>query len=50
MQKTKTQLTEDERRKNDPKLLEEIRLRRESRQTDVEWPDSTALIREDRDR
>ncbi len=47
---TKTQLTEDERRKNVPKLLEEIRLRRESRRTDVEWPDSTALIREDRDR
>ncbi|MEH2114255.1 FitA-like ribbon-helix-helix domain-containing protein [Nostoc sp.] len=46
----KTQHTEDERRKNVPKLLEEIRLRRESRQTDVEWPDSTALIREDRDR
>ncbi|HYX14103.1 MAG TPA: hypothetical protein VE944_07005 [Nostoc sp.] len=46
----KTQPTEDERRKNVPKLLEEIRLRRESRQTDVEWPDSTALIREDRDR
>ncbi|MDZ8029687.1 hypothetical protein [Nostoc sp. DedSLP04] len=50
LQKTKTQLTEDERRKNVPKLLEEIRLRRESRETDVEWPDSTALIREDRDR
>jgi plasmid stability protein len=50
LQKTKTQLTEDERRKNVPKLLEEIRLRRESRQTDVEWPDSTALIREDQDR
>ncbi|MDF5735383.1 MULTISPECIES: FitA-like ribbon-helix-helix domain-containing protein [unclassified Nostoc] len=50
LQKTKTQLTEDERRKNVPKLLEEIRLRRESRQTDLEWPDSTALIREDRDR
>ncbi|MEH2368225.1 hypothetical protein [Nostoc sp.] len=50
LQKTKTQLTEDERRKNVPKLLEEIRLRRESRHTDVEWPDSTALIREDRDR
>jgi antitoxin FitA len=46
----KTQLTEDERRKNVPKLLEEIRLRRESRRTDVEWPDSTVLIREDRDR
>ncbi|MFW9264217.1 hypothetical protein [Nostoc sp. CALU 546] len=50
LQKTKTQLTEDERRKNVPKLLEEIRLRRESRQTNVEWTDSTALIREDRDR
>ena len=50
LQKTKTQLTEEERRKNVPKLLEEIRLRRESRQTDGEWPDSTALIREDRDR
>ncbi|MEH2240539.1 FitA-like ribbon-helix-helix domain-containing protein [Nostoc sp.] len=47
---TKTQQTEEERRKNVPKLLEEIRLRRESRQTDGEWPDSTALIREDRDR
>jgi hypothetical protein len=46
----KTQPTEDERRKNVPKLLQEIRLRRESRRTDVEWPDSTALIREDRDR
>ncbi|MEH2422115.1 MAG: hypothetical protein V7K48_14705 [Nostoc sp.] len=46
----KTQQTEEEKRKNVPKLLEEIRLRRESRQTDVEWPDSTALIREDRDR
>lgn len=46
----KTLSMEDERRKNVPKLLEEIRLRRESRQTDLEWPDSTALIREDRDR
>ncbi|MBW4675845.1 MAG: hypothetical protein KME52_18040 [Desmonostoc geniculatum HA4340-LM1] len=46
----KMQPTEEERRKNVPKLLEEIRLRRESRRTDVEWPDSTALIREDRDR
>jgi plasmid stability protein len=48
--KTEAQQTEEERRKNVPKLLEEIRLRRESRQTDGEWPDSTALIREDRDR
>ncbi|MGF1991914.1 MAG: hypothetical protein RMY62_029165 [Nostoc sp. ZfuVER08] len=46
----KIQPTEDERRKNVPKLLEEISIRRESRRTDVEWPDSTALIREDRDR
>lgn len=50
LQKTKTQLTEDERRKNVPKLLEEMRLRREQLPTDIEWPDSTAMIREDRDR
>ena len=50
LQKRKTQLTEDERRKNVPKLLEEIRLRREQLPTDIEWPDSTAMIREDRDR
>lgn len=47
---TKTQPIQDERYKNVPKLLEETRLRRESRRTDMEWPDSTALIREDRDR
>lgn len=47
---TNTQPAEDERYKNVPKLLEEIRLRRESRRTDEEWPDSTALLREDRDR
>ncbi|MBD2596665.1 hypothetical protein H6G74_20355 [Nostoc spongiaeforme FACHB-130] len=47
---TTIQPTQDERYKNVPKLLEEIRLRRESRRTDVEWTDSTALIREDRDR
>ncbi|WP_448267910.1 FitA-like ribbon-helix-helix domain-containing protein [Nostoc sp. DSM 114159] len=46
----KTQQTEDEKRKNVPKLLEEIRLRREQLPTDIEWPDSTAMIREDRDR
>ena len=45
-----TQETEDQRRKNVPKLLEEIRRRRESLPTDVEWLDSTELIREDRDR
>ncbi|WP_341527101.1 Arc family DNA-binding protein [Nostoc sp. UHCC 0302] len=48
--RTKTQPTDDERRKNVLRLLEESRLRRESRRTDVEWPDSTELIREDRDR
>ena len=47
---TEAQQTEDERRKNVPKLLEEIRLRREARPSDIEWPDSTAMIREDRDR
>ncbi|WP_414752067.1 FitA-like ribbon-helix-helix domain-containing protein [Anabaena sp. CCY 9910] len=41
---------EQEKRKNVLKILEENRLRRESLRTDVEWPDSTALIREDRDR
>lgn len=50
LQKIKTQQIEAEKRKNVPKLLEEIRIRRESRRADVEWPDSTALIREDRDR
>ncbi|MEH2024223.1 FitA-like ribbon-helix-helix domain-containing protein [Nostoc sp.] len=48
--KTEAQQTEDEKRKNVPKLLEEIRLRREQLPTDIEWPDSTAMIREDRDR
>ncbi|MEH1907351.1 MAG: Arc family DNA-binding protein [Nostoc sp.] len=48
--KTETQQTEEERRKNVPKLLEEMRLRREQLPTDIEWPDSTAMIREDRDR
>ncbi|MEH2250735.1 FitA-like ribbon-helix-helix domain-containing protein [Nostoc sp.] len=48
--KTETQQTDEERRKNVPKLLEEIRLRREQLPTDIEWPDSTAMIREDRDR
>lgn len=48
--KIKTQETEDERRKNVLKLLEESRLRREKLPKDVEWPDSTAMLREDRDR
>ncbi|BAY43812.1 hypothetical protein SAMD00079811_13990 [Scytonema sp. HK-05] len=43
-------IAEEQRRKNLPKLLEESRRRREQLPTDVEWPDSTALIREDRDR
>ena len=47
---TKTQQTEEERRKNVLKLLEESRLRREKLPKDIEWPDSTALLREDRDR
>lgn len=45
-----TQETEDQRRKNVPKLLEEIRLRREQPPADIEWLDSTELIREDRAR
>lgn len=36
---------EQEKRKNVLKILEENRLRRENLRTDVEWPDSTALIR-----
>ncbi|MDZ8051749.1 MAG: FitA-like ribbon-helix-helix domain-containing protein [Aulosira sp. ZfuVER01] len=47
---TKTQETEDERRKNVLKLLEESRLRREKLPKDIEWPDSTVMLREDRDR
>ena len=47
---TQTQDTEDERRKNVLKLLEENRRRREQLSTDIEWSDSTAMIREDRDR
>ena len=31
-------------------ILDDIRRRREQLPTDIEWPDSTALIREDRDR
>ena len=46
----KTQPTEEERRKNVPKLLEEISRRRRVNPTDFGLPDSTELIREDRDR
>jgi plasmid stability protein len=47
---TQTVETEDRRRKDVPKLLGEIRLRREQRSAEAEWPDSTELIREDRAR
>lgn len=47
---TESQPTVDERYKNVPKLLEEISLRREQLPKDVEWPDSTEMIREDRNR
>jgi plasmid stability protein len=47
---TQAEETEEQKRQNVPKLLEEIRQRRENRRTDIEWLDSTAMIREDRDR
>lgn len=47
---TKTQQTEEKRRKNLLQLLEESRLRRENLPKYIEWLDSTALLREDRDR
>jgi len=47
---TKIQQTEDERRKNVLKLLEESSRRRRLNPTDFGLPDSTELIREDRDR
>ncbi len=50
---TEAQQTEEERRKNVPQLLEvleESRRRREQLPTNIEWLDSTAMIREDRDR
>ncbi|MDZ7955086.1 MAG: hypothetical protein RMY64_10705 [Nostoc sp. DedQUE08] len=46
----KTQPTEEERRKNVPKLLEEISRRRRLNPADFGLPDSTELIREDRNR
>ncbi|MEH2183034.1 hypothetical protein [Nostoc sp.] len=45
----KTHPTEEERRKNVPKLLEEIS-RRRLNPADFGLPNSTELIREDRDR
>lgn len=47
---TKVQQSEDERRKNVPQIIEESRRRREMLPKDIEYPDSTAMIREDRDR
>jgi antitoxin FitA len=45
-----TQQTEEERRKNVLKLLEESNNRRRLNPVDFGLPDSTELIREDRDR
>ncbi|MEW5858023.1 MAG: Arc family DNA-binding protein [Cyanobacteriota bacterium] len=48
-----TDPTWEERCKATPQLLAEIEQRLEQRRVDnanVEWPDSTALLREDRDR
>ncbi|BAY27241.1 hypothetical protein NIES2100_70640 [Calothrix sp. NIES-2100] len=47
---TKIQQTEEERRKNVLKLLEESSNRRRLNPADFGLPDSTELIREDRDR
>jgi hypothetical protein len=44
------QQAQERRRQNILNLLEESRRRREGRRTDVEWLDSTELIREDRNR
>jgi plasmid stability protein len=47
---TQAQETEEQKRQNVPKLLEEIRNRRRVNPGDFGLPDSTELIREDRDR
>ncbi|MFM8300903.1 MAG: FitA-like ribbon-helix-helix domain-containing protein [Microcystis aeruginosa] len=44
-----TDPTWEERRKATPEILAEIEQRRQQRQTAIQWLDSTALIREDRD-
>lgn len=41
---TQAEETEEQKRQNVPKVLEEIRQRRENRRTDIEWLDSTAMI------
>lgn len=45
-----TDPTWEERRKAVPKLLAEIERRRQELPTDIQWLDSTELIREDRDK
>jgi len=45
-----TDPTWEERRKATPEILAEIEQRRSQRQTTIQWLDSTALIREDRER
>ena len=45
-----TPQSQSETPKSVTEILTEINRRREQLPTDVEWPDSTALIREDRDR
>lgn len=47
---TKCITKEDKRRQDVLKILEEIRIRRENRSSDIKWLDSTELIREDRNR
>ncbi len=42
--------TQDKTRQNVAKILDDIRRRRERRPADLGLPDSTSLIREDRDR
>lgn len=44
-----TDPTWEERRKAVPQLLAEIERRRKELRTDIQWLDSTELIREDRD-
>ncbi|MEH1814813.1 MAG: Arc family DNA-binding protein [Nostoc sp.] len=48
--KTETQQIEDQKRQNVLKVLEESRQRRRVNPADFGLPDSTQLIREDRDR
>ncbi|MBC5795440.1 hypothetical protein H5968_09830 [Sphaerospermopsis sp. LEGE 00249] len=47
---TRRQQVELQNRENVLKVLEESRLRREQLPKDVQWPDSTEMIREDRNR